>query len=172
MSNDSLPFPDVEGDAKKLIDIFGKHITKDEILKVAKDRYKTIVNEGFTDPLSAFLQAKVITEYCSELGKLLHESAYNEAGKYGKEDNHIMGITFDQTSTPTKRDYSIDNEWSDLQKTIDECKAAQKEREALMKKAIGLQGVTDDDGVEINEPPIKSGGKQIVKVTIARSLKK
>ena len=170
MSDDSLPFPDVEGDAKKLISIFGTEITKDEILKVAKDRYKTIVNEGYTDPLSAFLQSKVISEYCGELSKLLHSAAFDEAGKYGK-DNHIMGITFDQATTPTKRDYSVDGEWKDLQKTIDECKAAQKVREELMKKAIGLQGVTDEDGVEIFEAPIKSGGNQIVKITIPRSKK-
>lgn len=175
MEDKSLPFPEDKilfPDESKyplvVQNVFGTEITKSSLKNKAKEIVANLLDAGEDDPLRLYVSCKVLSEYLSELLSGLKEEATEGAGKHGKGGDTYLGIKFEVANMPTQYDYSHDEVWQEFSDKVKEATDLRKKREDLMRKALDFSGVVDDDGVEIPTAKIKSGGGEVIKVTIPK----
>lgn len=165
---DDLPFPE-EGILKGLIsvsDVFGDSVTKTAIKNKAAEMIEEMLDRGEKDPLTSYVELKILSEFLNSAMDKLKRAAEAEAGKYSDGENTIHNVKFEKATSPTKYSYEHDFVWSELNKELSELKEKMKSRQEKMKTAMKFSGVFDEDGVEVEAAKITGGGEETLKITI------
>jgi hypothetical protein len=141
--------------------------TKDQI-KSFVHKTVTELKDGYTNPLSYYVQLKAVETTIKELlaNKEVREMVSTEAKKYGKSfDLHGVKIEYSENMSP-KYEYTVcgDIEWDEMQIELKELQEKIKLRETFLKSIPANATIMDENGVKLF-PPTKTATEGI-KVTL------
>jgi hypothetical protein len=127
------------------------------------------VNAGEEDALDVFIKAKAIGEVAKGIMDGVKGLATDEAEKYEKGDNNILGCEFIVKSGATKYSFSHDDEWNNINEEIKALTEKRKSREQKMIDATKYAEVVDDTGELVPPAEILSNGSSILTINIPKS---
>lgn len=141
-------------------------LSKKEASQLAQEQSLELVETGLQDPLKAYIEAKKISEFYSEITKHLQKPALEETAKYGKDGAERWGAKASVVATPGRWDYShtADEELSNLKAAAEQAKKAVEAREKFLQSlpATGMVLVDEATGdVAKIYPPAKITGETI-----------
>lgn len=133
----------------------GVGVTPEKVKNFIDSTCEELAN-GNIDPLKLQVFIKAVSDIQSGIKKALTDMAVDEFDRYGEKRIPMNGYYIEKAKK-TQYDYSNTGVWAEYQKTIDECRAEQKEIEALCKPLTKVKHITDSETGEQVElkPPIK-----------------
>ena len=135
-----------------------KELKKQEIEDLAQQTAEAIAEGGVQDALELYSESKKKEYFEKCLQKNLEVYAIAERLKYPEKILNIYGCKIELSQSGDRYDYEKDQEYKTLKDKL-------KAREIEVKKASISSGTYfDEDGVQVNKVPIKTHGKQIIKI--------
>ncbi len=166
MSEDNLPFPEVEESSNKSITKFSSNITKSEI-KSKADIALSSVEEGNVDAIDMFIKTRALRDVCDEVIDGLKDKVSNKLFSIHKADRKFNGVELQLSEGSIKYGFSHSDEWRRLKDELDSASQKLKDYEKLMIIAIRTE-VFDSSGVAV-DPAVEVGGTSgVLKVVIPK----
>lgn len=127
-----------------------KHLNKTEIIDLAINNAKSIIDNGSYDLLKVYVELKRYETYLKGLINTLKKPALEKATEK-QEKSFEYNEAKVNISTRTKWNFSVDNRWSELDQQIQELTKAKKEREKYLKENNKTGTIVDKETGEITE---------------------
>jgi uncharacterized protein YecA (UPF0149 family) len=136
------------GKLVKHLGTIDRSLNKKEIVELAKENAQAILDSNKYDLLKVYIELKRYEGYLKGIIQHLKEPALVTATDIGqksfKYDEALIRIT-----TRTKWNYSIDNEWKEIDSKIQQLIREKKEREKFLKETNFLKDVVDEETGEL-----------------------
>jgi len=100
--------------------------------------------------------------------KVLVDASVQEASKYSKQDNELLGSSFQICETGVKYDYTRTDVWCEVQSKIESLKEKQKQIEALAKNTRTVTIYVDEHGEEHTVYAATKRSTTNVKITLSK----
>jgi hypothetical protein len=127
-----------------------RHLHKEEIVSLAAQNAKSIIDDGTRDILSVYVELKRYETYLKGLIEHLKGSALEKATENGENkfdyDEAIVRITY-----RVRWDYSTDSRWVSLDQLLKELTVEKKEREEFLRENNNESTVVDPETGEVIE---------------------
>jgi len=132
----------------KPLGTINRDLSKKEIEEMAVVDADAIVNAGSYDLLQVYIEMKRYEAYLNGIMTHLKTSAFEQASEQGEKkfDYNDAKVTI---SEYTKYDYSVDDNWTDLDAKIQELQQQRKEREKYLKKSSEEDVLIDTETGEV-----------------------
>lgn len=124
--------------------------------------------DGREDALKGYIRAKAYEDYAKHLQEAIKQAAIEEAGKYSKQERHLMGADFQIKETGHSYDYSHDVKWLQLDRQEKKIKALKKKRETLLLLAVDNEIADTETGGILEPPRVKKYGGQTISITFKK----
>lgn len=127
------------------------------------------VSSGEDDALNVYIKAKALQEVANNIIKDVKLEATDEAGKYEKGDNKMMGCEFVVKNGSTKYSFDHDDEWLRIKEEINTLQAQLKEREKKMIDATKFaEAIDSETGEVVPAAEVLSSTGSILTITIPK----
>lgn len=127
-----------------------KHLHKKDIVDLATDNAKAIVDSGRYDLLKVYVELKRYETYLKGLIQYLKQPALNKATETGRKSFDCNEARIN-ISTRIKWDFSVDDKWSELDQQILRLTKEKKDREKFLKDNKKVPTLVDKESGEIIE---------------------
>lgn len=166
MTNNDLPFPELEENNNNGVAIFSKSITKSEIESKANLAVMA-VEEGNVDAIDMFTKARALRDVCDSVIDKLKDSVVSKVTAIHKDDRKFNGVEIQLTEGSTKYNYSHSLVWQQLKDKADDCAKKLKDYEKLMVVAMS-QDIYDNEGILVDPAVVSGGTTPVLKVVIPK----
>lgn len=132
----------------KPLGTINRELSKQEILEMAIVDADAIINAGNYDLLQVYIEMKRYEAYLSGILKHLKTPSFTQAAEQGEKSfsyNHAK-VSISQR---TKYDYSIDENWTELDAEIEKLKQQRKAREQYLQASSEEKTLIDEETGEV-----------------------